>query len=271
MIDRGDGVLPQLRLRNPWAEVARDGTHVAVQQLVPRLGERVCELVRILVEALRDRRIDGIHLQRKVRREHHWGVPLRRIVSIRHGPLGLGIRGSVLLRTGGARRQLPVVLMEVFEVPVVPPCRLVGPGAIQPAGDRVGALTAAKPVLPAEALLLQAGALWFETDVLGGRGGTMGLADRVTADDERNGLLVVHRHAGERLSNVLRCKGRVRVAARPLRIHVDQAHVIGTEGPLPFLPRRRGAGLRARSPRTPDRRPPRVPRCRRGRRRSRTS
>ena len=55
MIDRGDGVLPQLRRRNPRAEVARDGSHVAVQQLVPRLGERFCKLVRMLVEALRDR------------------------------------------------------------------------------------------------------------------------------------------------------------------------------------------------------------------------
>ena len=73
MIDRGDGVLPQLRRRNPRAEVARDGTHVAVQQLVPRLGERFCKLIRMLVEALRDRRVDRIHLQRKVRREHHGG------------------------------------------------------------------------------------------------------------------------------------------------------------------------------------------------------
>src|SRR2546430_10449608 len=41
MIDLGDGVLPQLRLRDPRAEVAREGAHVAVQQLEPRLGERV--------------------------------------------------------------------------------------------------------------------------------------------------------------------------------------------------------------------------------------
>src|SRR5205807_2266800 len=51
MIDLGDGVLPQLRLRNPMAEVARDRSHVAMQQLVPRLGERFRELVRVLVEA----------------------------------------------------------------------------------------------------------------------------------------------------------------------------------------------------------------------------
>ena len=162
----------------------------------------------MLVEALRDRRVDRIHLQRKVRREHHGGVPLRRIMSIgRGGRYASGIRlGSILLRAGRARRQLIVVVVEVVEESVVPLRRLVGPGALEPAGDRVGALAAAKGVPPAETLLLEAGALRFGTDVLRGRGGTVGLADRVAADDERNGLLVVHRHAGERLSNVLRCR-----------------------------------------------------------------
>src|SRR5262245_66490959 len=60
----------------------------------------------------------------------------------------------------------------------------------------------------------------------------MGLADRVAADDERKGFLVIHRHAGERLTNVVRGEGRVRVAARPLRIHIDQAHALGADGAL---------------------------------------
>ena len=127
-------------------------------------------------------------------------------MSIRHGALGRGIRGSPLIRTGGALFQMPVVFVEVVEEPVVPLRRVIGPGALQPAGDRVGAFAAAKAVFPAEALLLQAGALRFGTDVLGIRGGTMSLADRVAADDERNRLLVIHRHAAERLSNVLCCK-----------------------------------------------------------------
>src|SRR5207237_6689964 len=122
--------------------------------------------------------------------------------------------GLILIRTGGARRQLPVVLMEVLQEPVVPLRRVVGPGALQPAGDRVGALPAAEGVPPAEALLLDGSALWFGTDVLVRGGSTMGLADRVAADDERKGLLVIHRHAAERFANVLPCKGRVRVAAR---------------------------------------------------------
>ena len=153
-------------------------------------------------------------------------------MSIRHGALGLGILGRPLLRTGGARRQLPVVLVQVVQEPVVPLRRLVGPCALEPAGDRVGALAAAEGVLPAEALLLEAGALWFGTDVLGAGAAPWALPNVWPPTMSASGLLVIHRHAAERFSNVLRCKGRIRVAARPLRIHVDQAHVIGAERPL---------------------------------------
>src|SRR5215471_8172872 len=118
-----------------------------------------------------------------------------------------------ILPQGGARRQLPLVLVEVLEEPVVPLRRVIGPCALQPAGNRSGAFAAAKAVLPAEALLLQAGALRFGTDVLGIRGSTMCLTDRVAADNERKGLLVIHRHTAERLSNVLCCSERIRVEA----------------------------------------------------------
>ncbi len=55
------------------------------------------------------------------------------------------------------------------------------------------------------------------------------LADRVAADDERNRLLVIHRHTTEGLSNVLGGSQRIRVAVGPLRVHVDQAHLHGAE------------------------------------------
>src|SRR6266511_508325 len=142
------------------------------------------------------------------------------------------ILGSPLARPGGALRQLPVVLEQVVEEPVDPLRRFVGPGALQPAGDRVGALATAERVLPAEALLFEGSTLGFRTDVVGRGGGAMRLAERVSTDDEGNRLLVVHRHAAERLSEVARCKDRIRVASRPLRVHVDQAHVIGAEGSL---------------------------------------
>ena len=53
----------------------------------------------------------------------------------------------------------------------------------------------------------------------------MGLADRVAADDERNRLLVVHRHPPEGLANVPGRSERARDAVRALRVHVDQAHL----------------------------------------------
>ena len=133
----GHRVLPQLRLRHPRAEVARHRAHVAVQQLVPGLRERLGELVRVLVEALRDRPVDRVDLQREVGRQHHRRVPLRRVVRVGHRVLRLGVLRRPLLRAGGALGQLPLVLEEVLEEAVVPLRRLVGPGALEAARDRV--------------------------------------------------------------------------------------------------------------------------------------
>src|SRR3954451_5239300 len=57
----------------------------------------------------------------------------------------------------------------------------------------------------------------------------MGLADRVAADDERDRLLVVHRHTREGLANVMGGSQRIRIAVRSFWVHVDQAHLHGTE------------------------------------------
>src|SRR5262249_11502936 len=54
-------------------------------------------------------------------------------------------------------------------------------------------------------------------------------AECVPAGDERDRLLVVHRHATERLPDVPGCGERVRVAVRALRVHVDQTHLDGGE------------------------------------------
>ena len=55
--------------------------------------------------------------------------------------------------------------------------------------------------------------------------GAVGLAEGVAAGDQRDGLLVVHRHAEERLADVLGRRDRIRIAVRPFRIDVDQAHL----------------------------------------------
>ena len=62
----------------------------------------------------------------------------------------------------------------------------------------------------------------------------MRLAERVAAGDQRDRLLVVHRHALERLADIPRRGERVRLAVRPFRIDVDQTHLHGGERILKF-------------------------------------
>jgi hypothetical protein len=57
----------------------------------------------------------------------------------------------------------------------------------------------------------------------------MRLAEGVTAGDERDGFLVVHRHAGEGFANVLGGGQRIGLPFGPSGIHVDQAHLHGGE------------------------------------------
>ena len=183
VVDVRDGVLPQLRLRDPRAEIARGRAHVPVEQLVPRPGEGVGELVGVLVEALGDRPVDRVELEGEVGRQHHRGVPLGRVVSVRHGVLGLGVLGRPLLGAGRALGELVVVGEQVVQEPVVPLRRLVGPRALEPTGERVGAVAGLVAVLPAQALVLDGTALGFGTEVLL-TDCTVGLADRMAADDE---------------------------------------------------------------------------------------
>ena len=187
---------------------------------------------------------------------------LRGIVRVRHGGRSLGILRSILRLAGRALGQLPLVAVQVLHEVVVPLHRVGGPGAFEAAGDRVPGLAAAVGVLPAEALLIDAGPLRLGADRVV-RGGAVRLAERVTAGDQGDRLLVVHRHALERLADELRRQARVRVAVRPLRVDVDQPHVVGADRSLELSvrvvalvvePRRLRAPVRLVS--LPDVRPP---------------
>ncbi len=68
--DGGNRVLPQLRLGDPRAEVAADRTHVAVQQLVPGLGERLVQLLGMVEPAPGDLAVDGVDPHRDVGDQH---------------------------------------------------------------------------------------------------------------------------------------------------------------------------------------------------------
>ena len=175
------------------------------------------------------------------------------------------------MRAGGALRQFPLVAEQVVEVVVAPLGGRRGPGAFQAAGDRVAAFAAAKFVLPAEALLLDGGALGFGADILARIGSAVGFAEGVPAGNERNGLLVIHRHASERLADVPRRGDRIGLSIGPFRIHVNQAHLNRAERILELDDRRCSARPPATCLRVPSRCPLPAPRRPRARRRNRRS
>ena len=78
--------------------------------------------------------------------------------------------------------------------------------------------------LPAEALILDGAAFRVGADQRR-IARAVGLAEAVAAGDQRDGLLVVHRHAEEGFADVPGRRDRVRIAVRSFRIHVDQAHL----------------------------------------------
>ena len=47
----------------------------------------------------------------------------------------------------------------------------------------------------------------------------------MSAGNERNRLLVIHRHARKGLADIARRGNRVRLSIRPFRIHIDQTHL----------------------------------------------
>src|SRR6185312_14475333 len=96
------------------------------------------------------------------------------------------------------------------------------------AGDGVAADAGLVLALPAEALVLDGAAFRLRTDQRR-IAGAVGLAEGVAARDQRDRLLVVHRHAEEGLADVLGRRDRVRIAVRAFRIDVDKAHLHRTE------------------------------------------
>ena len=149
-------------------------------------------------------------------------------MGIRHATRS--VLGGPLLGTGGAARQLPFVVEEVVEVAARPRRGGRGPGAFEPTRDGVLGIALAEGTRPAQALLLDAGGLGLGTDVVGGAGRAVCLAESVAAGDERDGLLVVHGHAAKGLADVASRGQRIRVPIRAFGIHVDEAHLDGGQG-----------------------------------------
>src|SRR5450631_2529037 len=115
---------------------------------------------------------------------------LRGIVGIRHSACRSCVLGSPLLSTGGTLREFPFVAQQIVEVVVVPLHRVGGPCALQSTGDRVGAIAGAEFIYPAQTLMFDSGTLGFGTHIGAGFGSTVRFAERVSARDEGNCLLV---------------------------------------------------------------------------------
>ena len=137
--------------------------------------------------------------------------------------------GRPLLCPSRALGQLPLILEEVGKIVVRPLRRRVRPGAFQAAGDGVGALAGAMAVLPPEPLLLEPCGLRRFADVAFRLGGAMGLAQGVSAGDQRHGLLVVHAHPAKSDPDVLGCGEGVGFAVRALGVDVNQTHLCGAQ------------------------------------------
>ena len=104
--------------RPPTARGSGDRTHVAVQQLVPGLGECLGKLLGVIEPAPGDLAVDGVHPHRDVRDQHGGLALLRRIEGIRDDRLC--VLGLELPRAGGALGQLPLVAVQVLQVAVAP-------------------------------------------------------------------------------------------------------------------------------------------------------
>ena len=149
------------------------------------------------------------------------------------GVVGVGTVSSASLAThwcapAGDSLELPLVGEQVLEEAVAPARRGVGPGDLEPAGDRVAALARPVGAVPPETLRLDRGGLRLGADVVAGPG-AVGLAEGVATGDERDGLLVVHRHPAEGLADVAGGEQRVGVAVGALGVDVDQPHLDGPE------------------------------------------
>ena len=81
---------------------------------------------------------------------------------------------------------------------------------------------------PAEALILDDAPFrsWADQRRIAS---AVGLAEGMAAGDQRDRLLVVHRHALEGLANVDGGGNRIRLEVRSIRIHVDEAHIHGSQ------------------------------------------
>ncbi len=145
-------------------------------------------------------------------------------MGLGHHVLVGDVLGRPLIGAGRALREFPLVAEQHVEVAVVPLGRRRRPSPLEARGDGVVALARAEAGVPAQALLFEGSRLGLGAEMGVGRG-AVDLAEGVATRDERDRLVVVHRHAPEGVADVLGRGIGIGIAVRALRVHVDQAHL----------------------------------------------
>src|SRR5579862_615141 len=109
-------------------------------------------------------------------------MPFELIVRIGNGVCSGTVPGNPLILAGRALAKLPLKAVQVFEKVVVPLYWIGSPRALQAASERVGTLTAAIGVSPAQPLLFERGGLRIASNVAL-RYSTVRFAEGMPADD----------------------------------------------------------------------------------------
>ena len=180
------------------------------------------------MEAARNGLIGRVEPQRQVGGQHGRSMALAAVMRVGHQARAGAVLGRPLLGARRAAGQLPLIVEQIVEEVVAPLRGRGGPGHLEPAADGVAAHARAMRAAPAQALLGNVGAFRLRTHQRC-VARAMGLAEGVAACDQRNGLFVVHRHAGKGVANVARRRQRVRIAIGAFGIDVDQAHLHGRQ------------------------------------------
>ncbi|OIQ83142.1 hypothetical protein GALL_350680 [mine drainage metagenome] len=141
--------------------------------------------------------------------------------------------GRPLAGASGAPGRHPFVVEQHLEIAHVPFRRRGCPRALEAAADLVAALAAFVGADPAQAHLLHRSGFRLGADV-GGGACAVAFAEGVAAGGQRQGFVVVHRHAREGLAHHLRRDERIGLAARAFGVDVDQAHLHCGEWILEF-------------------------------------
>ncbi|SII60021.1 Uncharacterised protein [Mycobacteroides abscessus subsp. abscessus] len=191
-------------------------------ELEPGPGERVLEGGLVVLEAARDLLVGGVEAQGEVGGEHA-RLPASLTLGHRDHVVAAAVDRTPLDVAALVLELLPLVGEEDVEELVVPAGRMVGPRDLDAAADRVIAVPGAEVGLPAQTLLFERGALGVGALVALGAG-AVGLAEGVTAGDEGDGLLVVHRHPTEGVADVGSGLERIGLALRAFRVDVDETH-----------------------------------------------